>query len=126
MAIASFFLKKQNTIKLGKTLETKSLSLKKRYQEIIEKIKEKARAANKELSRIKEKKTETKKAAAQAKETDGEFSEIKVRNDQEAAGETDEGHPGHRTVKRGGRPYRATCRTCRARHGRETEDCHPE
>ena len=35
---------------------------------------------------------------AEAKEADGEFSEIKVKNDVEAAGDTDEGLPGHRTV----------------------------
>ena len=43
-------------------------------------------------------KQKSENAEAEAKEADGEFSEIKVRNDVEAAGETGEGHPGHRTV----------------------------
>ena len=42
--------------------------------------------------------TKSENAEAEAKEAVGEFSEIKVRNDVEAAGGTGEGHPGHRTV----------------------------
>ena len=60
------------------------------------------------MNQIKRKKRQNKKAAAQAtsekteaeaKEADGEFSEIEVKNDVETAGETDEEHPGHRIVK---------------------------
>ena len=39
-----------------------------------------------------------KKTEAEAKEADGELSEIEVKNDVETAGETDEEHPGHRTA----------------------------
>ena len=127
--------KQQNTtegIKLKKTLGMRSLSSKKRYQEIIEK-KEKAEAANKELSQSKEKRRNKKTAAqakserteAEAKEADGKFSLWNRGEERCGDGKRSRWRTSwtSHTSERGGRFFRATCRTG---HGREREDRHLE
>ena len=74
--------------------------LEKRYQEIIGEFSRKSRSRKQRTEKTKKRaavQAKSENAEAEAEEADGEFSEIKVRNDVEAAGRTWEGHPGHRT-----------------------------
>ena len=109
--------KKKKQVRDNKTRQGWEARARKRYQDIIEQIREKADAANKELSQSKEKPSKQKKQQHKKKGR----KKRKQQNQMEGDGKISRwitSWTSH-TSERGGMFYRATCRT---RHGRKKED----